>query len=238
MKPLRGFARLSLSTGSGVEAQASPRPGIAAWDSGDASASPLAADALEQKAGWRKLDAAPKAGELKGDLIVTNGRLLLVVRRKGSGVELYSLKSGKPIYRSALLPASGGGIESISLPELGRGAALLEVAWKGAAARFRLPRGETFVESEALSGDVTLRIECPGRFVLMPDFFADDILVDARKLPLDKVEMPSENFILHFAGAHDAIVMGVFENLDQDLRVTLGVKGTGRLIPGSEATYG
>src|SRR5258708_207587 len=169
MKTLRGLARVSRITGSGAEGEASARPGMAGWGSGDASASPLAADSLEQKAGWRKLDAAPKAGELKGDLIVTNGRLLLVVRRKGSGVELYSLKSGKPIYRSTLLPASGGGIESISLPELGRGAALLEIAWKGAAARFRLPRGEMFGESEALSVDVTLRSACPGRFVLMPD---------------------------------------------------------------------
>jgi len=238
MKTLRALALLSLVTGSGAEAQDSPRAGVAAWDSGAASAAPLSADALEQKVGWRKLDAAAKATELQGDTIVTNGRLLAVVRRKGTGVELYSLRSGKPIYRSTLLPASGGSIEGVALSDLGRGAAVLEVAWKGAAARFRLSRGDLFVESEALSGEETLRIECPGRFVLMPDFFADDILVDARKLPLDKVELPSENFILHFAGAHDAIVMGVFENRDQDLRVTLGGKGDERIITGSEIAYG
>src|SRR5260221_9430316 len=102
MKPLGALALLGLMTGSGAEAQDPPRAGIAAWDSGAASAAPLAAEALEQKAGWRKLDAAPKAGDLQGDLIASNGRLLAVVRRKGSGVELYSLKSGKPIYRSTL----------------------------------------------------------------------------------------------------------------------------------------
>src|SRR5579862_6454807 len=238
MTILRALALLSLITVSGGEAQEPSRTGVAAWDTGASSALPLDAATLDQRPGWRKLEGSAKPGDFKGDAAVTNGRLLAVVRQKGSGVELYSLKSGKPIYRATLLPASGGAIDSIALPELGRGAAVLDIAWKGVEARFRLPRGETFVESEALNGDTALRIECPGRFVVLPDFFADDILVDARKLALDKVELPSENFVLHFAGLHDAIVMGVFENRDQDLRVTLGGRGEDRIITGSEIAYG
>jgi hypothetical protein len=238
MATLRAFALISLISVTAAEAQDPPRAGVGAWDTGSASAAPLPADALESKSGWTKLEGSTAADALKGDLVVSNGRLLAVVRQKGSGVELYSLKSGKPIYRSALFPSTGGPLAHIALPELGRGAAVLEVAWKGASARFRLPRGEMFVESESLVGDAALRIDCPGRFVLLPDFFADDILVDARKLALDKVELPSENFVLHFAGAHDAIVMGVFENRDQDVRVTLGGQGDERVITGSEIAYG
>src|SRR5579859_1008865 len=238
MKTLRALALMGLLTAAGAEAQDAPRAGIAAWDTGIACPSPLVAEALGQKAGWKKLDGPAKPGDFKGDAVVTNGRLLAIVRQKGSGVELYSLASGKPVYRSTLLPASGGTVDGISLPEVGRGAAVLEIFWTGASARFRIPRGEMFVESEALSGDTALRIECPGRFVVLPDFFADDILVDARKLALDKVELPSENFVLQFAGAHDAIVMGVFENRDQDLRVTLGGTGNDRIITGSEIAYG
>src|SRR5579862_1492564 len=238
MTTLRSLAFWSLFAVAGAEAQDAPRAGVAAWDTGAASPAPLAAEALDRKAGWTKLEGSTPSSDLKGDLVVSNGRLLAAVRSKGSGVELYSLKSGKPIYRATLLPASGGAIDSIALPELGRGAAVLDIAWKGVEARFRLPRGETFVESEALNGDTALRIECPGRFVVLPDFFADDILVDARKLALDKVELPSENFVLHFAGGHDAIVMGVFENRDQDVRVTLGGTGDERVITGSEVAYG
>jgi hypothetical protein len=238
MATLRAFGLLCLLTAPGIEAQDVPRAGVAAWDTGTPSAEALPGDAVENKAGWAKVEGALKTGELKGDLAVTNGRLLVVARRKGSGLELYSLKSGKPIYRSRLLPASAGMIESVALTDLGRGAAVLELGWKGVSAKFRLPRGETFVESEALTGDASLRIDCPGRFVILPDFFADDILVDARRIPLDKVELPSENFVLHFAGAHDAIVMGVFENRDQDVRVTMSGKGDERLITGSEVSYG
>jgi len=238
MATLRAIGLLCLLTASGVEAQDAPRAGVAAWDTGSASVEPLGADAVAGKAGWTKLAGPLAAADLKGDLAVTNGRLLAVARQKGSGLELYSLKTGKPIYRARLLPAAGGSLERVALAELGRGASVLELGWKGVSAKFRLPRGETFVESEVLSGDAALRIDCPGRFVVLPDFFADDILVDARRIPLDRVELPSENFVLHFAGAHDAIVMGVFENRDQEVQVTLSGSGEARSITGSEIQYG
>ena len=212
-----------------------PRAGIAAWDTGTSAVEPLAADAIAKKSGWKTLEsgAAPQ-----GDAVLSNGKILAVARKQGSGLELYSLRSGTPIYRSRLLPAGAGPIEKIALPEIGRGAAAMELGWKNGSVRFRLPKGELFVESQALSGDAPLRIECHGRFVILPDFFADDILVDARKLPLDRVELPSENFVLHFTGAQDAIVMGVFENRDQDVRVTLTGKDQQRAISGSEIAFG
>src|SRR5213079_795128 len=96
----------------------------------------------------------------------------------------------------------------------------VELASKAGATRFRLKKGDHFVEVQSLTGTAPLRVECPSRFAVLPDFFADDILFDARKVPLDRVELPSENFVLHFAGKGDAIVMDVFENRDQDVRVT------------------
>ena len=131
MTTLRAIGLLCLLTTTTVVAQDAPRAGVAAWDTGTSSAESLSADAVENKAGWAKVEGALKTGELKGDLAVTNGRLLVVARRKGSGLELYSLRSGKPIYRSRLLPASSGALESLALTELGRGAAVLELGWKG-----------------------------------------------------------------------------------------------------------
>ena len=64
-----------------------------------------------------------------------------------------------------------------------------------------------------------LHVECPGRFVILPDFFADDIALDAVKLPasLGTVELPSENFVLHPTADGDALGMCVFENRQQDV---------------------
>jgi hypothetical protein len=112
------------------------------------------------------------------------------------------------------------------------------VASKSGAARFRLKKGDLSVEAQSISGAGALRVECPSRFAVLPDFFADDILFDARKVPVDKVELPSENFLLHFTGQQDAMVMGVFENREQDVRVTLAGKGDQRAITGSEIEFG
>src|SRR4051794_30146998 len=125
----RSIALLCLLATSTAVAQDAPRAGVAAWDTGTPSAEPLTGDKLESRAGWSKVEGALKAGELKGDLVVTNGRLLVVARQKGSGLELHSLKSGKPLYRSRLVAAAGT-IESLALTELGRGAAVLELGWK------------------------------------------------------------------------------------------------------------
>src|SRR5687768_8358292 len=121
--------------------QDAPRAGIAAWDTGTESAQRLALDTVPNPA-WRKTDAG---ASLQGDLVITNGRLLAVARRQGAGLELYSLRSGKPLYRSTLQLAPNP-LEKIALTEAGRGAAVVELSWKGASARFRLPKGEHFVE--------------------------------------------------------------------------------------------
>jgi hypothetical protein len=51
-------------------------------------------------------------------------------------------------------------------------------------------------------------------------------------------ELPSENFLLHFAGKGDAIAMCVFENRDQDVKCTLAGTGDARRFTGSEIDFG
>jgi hypothetical protein len=214
------------------------RGGLAVWDTCTPSADPLTQDALGQKNGWKRLDGNETANAFQGDAAITNGRVLAIARKQGTGVELYSLGTGKPIFRARLLLAPGAVVDRIALTENNRGAVAVEITSKSGTARFRLKKGDLFVEAQAVSATAALRLECPSRFAVLPDFFADDILFDARKVPLDKVELPSENFLLHFTGKQDAIVMGVFENREQDVRVALAGKGEERAITGSEIDFG
>lgn len=219
-------------------AQAVPRSAMALWDTGKPAEQPLTADAIEQKSGWVSVPGEPAAHAFQGDVVFTNGKLLAVARRHGTGVELYSLGLGKPVYRSRLQLAPGTATERITVTESSRTALGLEVTSKAGAARFRLKKGDLFIEAQAATDAAILRIDCPSRFAVLPDFFADDILFDARKVPVDRVELPSENFVLHFAGKQDAMVMSVFENRAQDVRVTLAGKGNDRAITGSEIDFG
>jgi hypothetical protein len=213
------------------------RAAIGVWDTGKPSAQPLTSEVIDAKAGW-KLIAADEMPAFQGDAAISNGRLLAVARKEGSGVELYSLGTGKPIYRSRLLLAPASANERIALLENGRSSATIEIASKTGTARLRLKKGDLFIEAQSVGGEAPLRVEALSRFAVLPDFFADDILFDARKVPIDKVELPSENFLLHFTGKQDAILMSVFENREQDVRVTLAGKGDERAITGSEVTFG
>jgi hypothetical protein len=222
---------------SSAQGTAEPaRPALAVWDTGTPSAEPLNSEAIEHKKGWTRI--ADNAATFHGDAAITNSRLIAVARKQGTGIELYSLGVGKPVYRARLLLTPAASVERIALAENSRGAVALEVATKSGTARFRLKKGDLFVESQAVSGTATLRVECPSRFAVLPDFFADDILFDARKVAADKVELPSENFVLHFTGKQDAIVMSVFENREQDVKVTLAGKGEERAVTGSEIEFG
>jgi hypothetical protein len=217
-----------------------PRAGLAVWDTTKPSVEKLAPESVEEKNGWKSIASADTSHPFQGDAVISNGRLLAVARQQGTGIDLYSLASGKPIYRGRLMVASGIANDRITLMENSRAAVGFEVASKSGSAGFRLKKGDLFIEVQ--NGvdiqNAALRLECPSRFAVLPDFFADDILFDARKVQIDKVELPSENFLLHFTGKQDAIVMAVFENRAQDVRVTLAGAGAERAITGSEIDFG
>ena len=46
-------------------------------------------------------------------------------------------------------------------------------------------------------------MKAPCRFAVLPDFFGDDMLVDAAAIPMGRAELPSENFLLHMVPGGD-----------------------------------
>jgi hypothetical protein len=229
---------LGVGTASARDGGARTPVALSIWDTGNASAETLAPEAIEMKDGWKPVASTDTAHAFQGDVVISNGHILAVARKQGTGIELYGLGSGKPVLRAHLFVTPGAVNERIALTESSRAAITFEIGSKSAGARFRLKKGEFFVEMQALADAATLRVECPSRFALLPDFFADDIHFDARKVSVDRVELPSENFLLHFTGKHDAIVMSVFENRTQDVRVTLAGQGDTRALTGSEIEFG
>src|SRR5207245_744149 len=135
-------------------------------------------------------------------------------------------------------------LERAAVVENTKAAATLEATFKTAkgseiAAKFRIKRAEVTMQVEPGAAASRLRVESPGRFVVLPDFFADDITIDAAKLPpsLDSVDLPSENFVMHLTGRGDAIAMCVFENRQQDVKVALAGAGDQRSISSSEIGF-
>jgi len=200
------------------------------------------------KEGWQQILRNRTPSSFRGDAVMTNGRILAVLRKQGSTVEVYSVGSEGVVSRARLQlhsrsDAPAADLRSVALVENTRSAARLEAVYGTAqgttiTTRFRIKRGDIWLEAEPGPGAGRLRVESPGRYVVLPDFFADDILIDANVLPVSAIEVPSENFLLHLTGTGDAVTMCVFENREQDVKVTLAEDGDQRIVAGSEIQFG
>ena len=242
-------ALLAVSPCASVSAEPQSRPaGLAVWDTGSPSAAALTSGALEKQAGWNRISRGQTPAAFKGDAVLTNGLLWAVIRKSDSAVELYGSGREGQVSRARLrLVAADGSsaarLHRVALVENTRGALRVEATYrtaKGASltAKFRIKRGDVAVQAEPGAGTARLHVACPSRFVVLPDFFADDIMVDAGSIPLPSIELPSENFLINLSGRGDAMLMCVFENRDQDVRVGLSGDGEARLFTHSDIEFG
>ena len=239
---------LSLGTAAGAEQPQSARAPLTVWDTVKAASAPLTPEALAAREGWTRIARGETPGAFKGDAVVSNGRVVAVFRRLADGPEVYSVTPRGAARRARLRLLSAKGrpasrLVRLALVQHTRSSARLEASYETEegsplAAAFRLKRRDVSVETDPRAGAASLRVECPGRFALLPDFFADDILIDARRIPFPKIDLPSENFVLHPIADGDALAMVVFENREQEVRVTLSGKGARREITGSEIAFG
>src|ERR1051325_10165735 len=101
------------------------RAGLEIWDTGTTSAQPLTPAAIDAKAGWTKV---AETGSIKGDAVLSNGRLTVVVRRNGTA-DLYSPAAARA--RLLLQGANGDAVarlDKIVVAENAKGAIAVEIA--------------------------------------------------------------------------------------------------------------
>src|SRR5947207_1391975 len=80
-------------------AQAKPKAGITVWDTGQPSENGLAPAALAGKNDWTVLPPEQTAESFRGDAVLSNGRIAVVLRRHDSAVELHGVKSSGAVSR-------------------------------------------------------------------------------------------------------------------------------------------
>ena len=216
------------------------------FDTGVKAPAPLTGDAIARRSGWTQVPEDKTDHFFRGDAVIANDRLVLVLRRGGPGVELYSLGFDRPTLRAVLTPdgaEAAGKLASLAIVENGPGEVTIDAAFqspggKTLGARFGLAMGQLYVKTEPRQGATGLRVLAPSRFIVLPDFFADDIVVDSAEILPPTAELPSENFLLHLLPGRDAIVMTVASSRGQDARIELSGQGPARLVNSSQMVYG
>jgi hypothetical protein len=178
--------------------------------------------------------------------VVLNDRLAVVLRRSARAAEVYSLGAGPAKARAWLAPAgcaAAGGLAPVKVTENTPAGAALDVAFPapgGATLTLgvRLAIGQVFVETQPRGAVSALWMAAACRFAVLPDFFADDIVLDAAELGVSKAELPADYALLHLCPGREAIVMAVRSEAQTDVGITLSGEGEGRTIDAAEIPYG
>jgi len=216
------------------------------FDTAAPSPDPLPAAALRERPGWVEVPEDDVEHPFKGDVVLLNDRIALVFRRRGNGAEVYALDRAGPTLRARLIPAGDapvGRLASVRILENDPAGALLEAAYTSSSGgtlgvACALQMGQVFVETTARDGTKTLCVEAPCRFMVLPDFFADDIVLDARELPGTRAELPADHVVLRLLPGRRAIVMTVVKTAAEDVRVSLAGQGAERQFDDSTIPYG
>ena len=220
--------------------------GVRLFDAGKSTPEPLSGEALGRRSGWSEVPENDLTHKFKGNAVLMNDRLAVVFRRRARGAEVYSIGAAGPALRTVLAPASGGKeatLWSLAIAENNAGAGAVDATFKAAGGtkltvRYELKPGQPFVQTEARGGVSGLRVEAPCRFAVIPDFFADDIVIDAAELPVAATDLPCDNLLLHLLPGGEAMALTVVQAAEEDVRITLSGHGEQRLIRGSELAYG
>jgi len=243
---LVGAAGLALAQ---EKAQAPADAGVRLFDTGAASADAISPEALSRRTGWTQLPEDQVKHEFTGDVVFLNNRVALALRRGARGAELYSAGAEGWKERAVLVPmgqaATDPGktqISSARILENNPGGVTVEAAFqaegKPLTVTYEVRMGQIFVKTTPKGGVRALRVEAACRFAVMPDFFADDIMLDATELPVARAELPSENFLLEMLEGNDAVLMSVWTEKDEDVAVTLSGQAADKRVDGAEIQYG
>lgn len=212
------------------------------------TASKIAIIALDETAreNWVEVPEGETHHAFQGDIVIENDRITVVLRKEGVGAEIYTKSTAGWAKQAVLHPALSHGESRFMRGDVlknARDGIVLEALLQSpdgsrSGLQLELLLGQPFVKIQAVGPVEALRVEAPSAFVVLPDFFADDIVIAATDLPEGTAELPSENFLLNMTNKGDAIVLNVWDNREQDVRVVSG-KGDGSLsIRGTEISFG
>lgn len=198
------------------------------FDTGARAALALPAEAIEHRSGWRLVPEGNVAHAFKGDAAFLNDRIAVVLRRRGRGAEVYARTSHGQRPRAVLLASGAVRVSSLKLVQNGLSAVGFDTVLSAgdgatAAVRFRITAGQPIVEITPGHGMGELVVRAKSRYTVVPDFFGDDVVFDARALRAGRVGLPAESLLVHLIDGADAMLMCVWQARNQRAYLVPGV---------------
>ena len=193
------------------------------FDAGTAAPVPLTEAAVTKRAGWKLIPEDTLNHTFAGDAAYLNDKLMVVLRRSGSGAEVYAKATGGFKLRAALgcataLTAPGTPLGQFKIVENSGSAVMLEATGRpnnSAALRLRLTTGESILECRSAEGSGFLEVQSQSSCVIVPDYFGDDMIFGSNDF-CGRC-LPTENLCLNLLGGGEAILMSVCQTNGQEM---------------------
>jgi len=199
------------------------------FDTRTASGATLGTETILRRTGWKLLPADDLSHKFTGDAVACNDKLLVVLRRKGLGAEVYRRTDRGCRLRAVLLPCAAGddaatGLAAVTAAENTPAAVMLAATYKTRAGKrvavsFRLTAGMALLEVRPGDAAAGLRARDGADFLLVPDFFAEDFAFVRPGPGGRRVGLPAENCLLSLLRGGDDIAMYVWPSSRQNADV-------------------
>jgi hypothetical protein len=192
------------------------------------AAATLTTAMLESRPGWSLVPEDKTNHLFTGDVILVNDKLAIVFGKNGPGPDIYARTAGGLKHRAML----GTGVRredqkqdsgALKIIENTSGGVMLEASFREGdqtPLRYRLTTGEPILEIRALQSSGYLEMRSDTRYVVVPDYFGDDVVYDAQTV--QSVALPAENFVLNLLEGGQAILMTVWQSRLQEVGLERG----------------
>jgi hypothetical protein len=189
---------------------------------------PFPARMPDETRGWTRVPEDDPTHAFAGRVVLLNHAVRVVLARGGGGAALYVRTDDGFRRRAVLVPRppvtnEGPACTALRLRENTRGAVAVAATFRypdgtTASALFRLTAGARAVEVRAAEGAARVGVRAGASHVIVPDFFAGDILFGAHTVPRaaagvpvrGRLAVPAENCILAHTG--EALLMAVWRS--------------------------
>jgi len=221
---------IALCAAAGSLQAAERSPFVRVFDTTSRSNEPLTADALTKMARWKLVPEDNLKHQFSGDAAILNGKLAVVVRPKTGGVEIYSLATRQPAGRASLVCGAAKSSAKLAIVENASSAVTLAAA----GTKLRLTTGSSILEIQPPQAKSTLTVVTKARYAIVPDFFANDMVFDAKTLT--GAGLPAENYFLNLLEGRDSIMMCVWR--PRRLGASATISGVNRCVSTIECVDG
>ncbi len=219
-------------------------PSTRLFDTASPAASPLASATVAARTGWAQLAEDDTTHEFKGDIALVNNRLTVVLRKLGTGAEVYVRHASTWRRRASVLPVPVGGgsvtaLSSVRIVENTPSGVRLDCQYRTVLEKtepvlittigYRLIPGDPGIEVYRGPGLFRVRVDADIRYAVVPNYFGDDMVFtkdSAGATDAAQLTLPTEQLLLAMLSDGGGIVICVCQSDQQEFRIVL--RGTGQ----------